>query len=148
MSQAVGYSDLDGLYPEEFALSLVRVCSPCDHTHIKDGHEVRCKKPGKCPIDKGWNTQATRRYANGADRESHLRSMVKHLNSGGNIGWAVPEGTLVLDADTPEAVAFLDRALPDAPMQESRPGRAHFVVRIPEDMEIAARTNGDPYCDL
>jgi uncharacterized protein (DUF927 family) len=81
------------------------------------------------------------RWRSGHGREQRLHEITTHLESGGNVGLAIPPGVVVLDADTPEAVAFLNAALPDAPMQESRPGRAHFAVRVPLDASINATVN-------
>ena len=127
---------LDDLYPGALALLLIRVCPPHPHAH----RDESCETPGKRALDSDWNARALERFANGGDRDTHLRVILSHLKSGGNLGLAIPTGILALDADSPAAVAFLDRALPEAPMQESRPGHAHFLVAVPHGVEIPART--------
>ena len=66
--------------------------------------------------------------------EDHLSEMARHIDSGGNIGLAIPPNTLVLDADTTEAVQWLERhpAFEDAPSQETRKGR-HYMVLAPAE---------------
>ena len=95
---------------------------------IKLGHR------SKVPVESEWNERAEERAANvsrlaDADQvaalEEHLTAMARHVESGGNLGLAIPPRTLVLDADTPEAVRWLERhpALEDGPSQQTRKGR-------------------------
>lgn len=126
-------ADLSEHYPGRWALLLIAVCSP-DGPHAH--HGAACLSPGKRPLAGDWNARAVARWERGDGRDEHLRDAAAHVGRGGNLGLVVPRGVLVLDADTPDAVAMLDRAIPDAPMQESRSGRAHFVVRVPLDAAI------------
>jgi len=123
-------TDLATLYPSRLALLLVPLCSPArPHSH----GATPCTAPGKVPFARGWAADAVVRYEDPeADTAEHLARMAAHLAGGGNVGWVVPPGTLVLDADTLEAVAHLEARLPEGPSQESRPGRGHYLVRAPE----------------
>ncbi len=131
----------EALYPDRLAFLLTPLCSPAKpHEH----RGASCAHPGKVPQVAGWNAEAVARWqASGADRDAHVDAIARHVASGGNVGWCVPPGVLVLDADTIEAVAWLDCALPDAPMQESRVGRAHFVVAVPPDLAINATVKAE-----
>ncbi|MCH7643405.1 MAG: DUF3987 domain-containing protein [Myxococcales bacterium] len=93
----------------------------------------------KFPREEEWGKRAIERYENGSDRETHLEKIKGHVKFGGNVGLVVPPGVVVLDADTPEAVAWLKAALPDAPHQESSPGHAHFVCRTPPGVRFSNR---------
>lgn len=127
---------LSDLYPGRLANLLVHLCFPARlHRH----REESCGSPGKVPLPPGWNAQALARWRNGEDVALVCEQAARHLASGGNVGWVVPPGLVVLDADSAEAVTWLHTALPDAPYQESRVGRGHFVVRAPSEIEIQAR---------
>jgi hypothetical protein len=111
---------LSELYPARWALALIAV-----------------KPRSKTPLRNDWNGEAAERWRNGADRDAHIERAAAWLNHGGNVGLALPVGVVALDADNPEARAWLDAALPDSPMQETANG-AHFLVRVPTDAEIRA----------
>lgn len=137
---------LDVLYPGPLALLLAPLCAPTrPHQHKgRDGVARGCANPGKRPLSSGWNAEAVERWrAADADRGAHVDAIARHVGGDGNCGWVVPPGVLVLDADTAEAVTWLDLAIPDAPMQESRPGRAHFVVKVPRDLTINATVKAE-----
>lgn len=139
MAAAVGGADqrdlLSDLYPGRLALLLVPLCVPTPHAH----KGVACQHPGKVPLEPGWNGDATARFNAGTGREAHLDRIAKHLAAGRNVGWAVPEGVLVLDGDRPASTAFLASVLEDAPAQQSRAGRGHFVVRAPVGLALKAK---------
>lgn len=111
---------LEELYPDRWALALIAV-----------------ERRGKVPLKPDWNGTAAERWRNGADRSAHLERAAGRLAKGGNLGLALPPGVVAPDADTPEAVAWLDTALPDAPTQRTAKG-AHFLARVPESAEIRA----------
>lgn len=104
---------------------------------VKLGH--RSKKP----IEDGWNDAARERgarvsrLATADERRAalavHVEAMARHVGIGGNVGLAIPDGVLVVDADSAEAVAFLESldAFADAPAQATRRGR-HYVMAAPE----------------
>jgi len=123
------------LYPGDLALGLLPLCAPRCEIH----HGAPCSSPGKRPLDAGWTAAAAARWADAdGDADRWRARIADHAARGGNIGWCPPKRVLVLDADTPEAVAYLERALPDAPMQETASG-AHYVVRLPEGVTVPAR---------
>jgi len=129
---------LDALYPGRLALLLVPLCEPAPHQHKdREGNAHECTSPGKQPLGAAWNARAVERWHSRVERDAHLEEIAHHAALGGNIGWTVPPGVLVLDGDTAAAVAWLDAALPDAPMQATAKG-AHFVVSVPADLEINA----------
>jgi putative DNA primase/helicase len=127
---------LDELYPGRWALRLVRLCSPKDF-HKHGGRP--CTSPGKVPVERDWVAQADRRSEADADREAHLARIAAHVSCGGNVGLALPRGAVALDADTEQATAWLDTALPDAPQQQTRRG-GHFLVRVPDSVVSKNRT--------
>ncbi|MEB2346932.1 MAG: AAA family ATPase [Deltaproteobacteria bacterium] len=124
------------LYPGDVALGLLELCGPRCDIH----HGAACTAPGKRPLASGWTAEAAARWADpDADPERWRARMADHLARGGNIGWCPPARVLVLDADTREAVAYLARALPDAPVQATAHG-AHYVVWLPDGVTVSART--------
>jgi hypothetical protein len=138
---------LGDLYPGRLALALIPVCQGEPHQH----GSAPCANIGKQPLERAWNTAAAARFESDTGREQHLERVAHHLANGRNCGWAVPDGVLVLDADDANAVGWLDRALPDAPLQRTRAG-AHFVVKAPDGLEIRAEVKikiADTFeCDL
>ena len=96
---------------------------------------VRLESRGKKPIDTGWNKQAAENWSNQIDPSPVLSAVSEHIDAGGNVGWAVPPGLLVLDADDAASASWLAEALPDAPRQRSRKG-AHFVVKAPAGIDF------------
>jgi putative DNA primase/helicase len=91
----------------------------------------------KNPIEAGWNQGALSRWHGGdsAVNESRWAEIRAHCEQGRNIGLCLPPGLVALDADTSEATAWLDKALPDVPMQVTSRG-AHFLCRVPDELEI------------
>lgn len=140
MSAATPHRDevrelLAEMYPGASALGLLPLCGPRCEIHF----EKRCEHPGKVPTSRGWTADARERWADpDADAETWRARIADHLSRGGNTGWCPPDRGLVLDADTPASVAYLERALPDAPAQDTARG-AHYVVRLPEGVELPAR---------
>jgi AAA domain/Bifunctional DNA primase/polymerase, N-terminal/Primase C terminal 1 (PriCT-1) len=107
----VAAANLDALYPDRWAALLIAV-----------GTDKR-------PLAQGWNTRAIERWSNSGASENLMRA-AQWVASGGNLGLVAPPGCIVLDADTPDAVALLAQWLPDAtPMQETARG-AHFLLRV------------------
>ncbi len=127
---------LDELYPGRWAQRLVPLCSR-DDAHQHGGQT--CKSPGKVPVERGWPFQADRLYRSDSERDSHLTRIADHVDRGGNVGLALPRSVVALDADTEEAAAWLDTALPDAPYQQTQRG-AHFLVSIPDGAVLKNRT--------
>ena len=132
MSNAAELTDcLDGLYPGRTALLLIPLCTPKPHKHGGDP----CEHRGKVPIEREWNAKAIKRAGNNTDRDKHLAKLGSHLARGGNIGLVIPPGALVLDGDDARATAYLDCALPDAPLQATARG-GHFAVAVPAGLDI------------
>lgn len=96
---------------------------------------VRLARRDKRPLDQGWNRQAEEAWSNQIDPTPILASIAEHIDAGGNVGWAVPPGLLVLDADDETSAGWLAQALPDAPRQRSKKG-AHFVVQAPAGVDF------------
>jgi hypothetical protein len=96
---------------------------------------VRLQSHDKKPIDQGWNRQAAENWSNQIDPAPVLASLAEHIDAGGNVGWAIPPGILVLDADDATSAAWITQALPDAPRQRSRKG-VHVVVRAPAGVDL------------
>ena len=115
---------------------LIPVCSPfMPHKHRED-----CTAPGKVPIEAAWNHKAQERAAAGGDVNLRLAQLEKHLDTGGNVGLALPPGIIVLDADSFEAAAWLVDRYPNAPFQRTNSG-GHSVFRYDSNRRnIAART--------
>jgi len=127
---------IDAHYPGATALGLLPLCGPHCGGHSGDP----CGAPGKRPLDARWQGAAAQRWADtDTDAESWRARIADHVARGGNVGWCPPAGVLVLDADTPESVAYLEHALPDAPVQDTARG-AHYVVRVPVDLALRARS--------
>lgn len=125
---------LDGLYPGPLALLLIPVCQPrIGHTH---GGQL-CTSPGKRPLGRGWNSDAVERYQNDSDRDAHLARIASHVAEGGNVGWVVSPGVLVLDCDSAASTAWIAQTIPDAPVQRTNSG-AHFFVKPPVGIEMNA----------
>jgi len=117
---------LDECYPGDLALLLIPVSGP------QGG-----KGGGKRPLEKGWNEKAMARFEAGEGRDEHLAMIVGHVSQGENVGWVVPAGALVLDADDERSVEYLDAVLPEAPKQRTRSG-AHYLIQPPEGIEVRA----------
>lgn len=100
---------------------------------------VRLQPHEKKPIDMGWNKQAAENWSNQIDPAPVLSSIASHIDAGGNVGWAIPPGLLVLDADDAQSAAWVTEALPDAPRQRSRKG-VHVVVRAPKGVDLRQLT--------
>lgn len=96
---------------------------------------VRLQPREKKPLDLGWNRQAAENWSNQIDPAPVLSSIAAHVDAGGNVGWAVPPGLLVLDADDAQSASWLVEALPDAPRQRSSKG-VHVVVRAPAGVDL------------
>lgn len=96
---------------------------------------IRLRARDKRPIDSGWNVQAVENYTNQIDPGPIIDSIAKHVDAGGNVGWAIPPGLLVLDADNEASAAWLCQALPDAPRQRTAKG-CHVVVREPKGVDL------------
>lgn len=96
---------------------------------------IRLRARDKRPIDSGWNVQAAENYTNQIDPGPIIDSIAAHVDAGGNVGWAVPPGLLVLDADNEASAAWLCQALPDAPRQRTAKG-CHVVVREPRGVDL------------
>jgi hypothetical protein len=112
------------LYPGRWASLLVELCAPAGpHKH----REGACTTPGKRPLAKGWHTKAVERWRAGPPSEDRLRALAAHLERGGNLGLAIPPGVVGLDADTPEASAWLAAALEDGPAQSTARGGHHLA---------------------
>lgn len=128
---------LGSLYAGELALWLIAVCgASCDGRAHGRSH---CEHAGKTPLDAKWNAAAAARAARGlAERGAWIDSLAQHVARGGNVGLAVPDDLIVLDADSAAARAWLEGALPDAPMQETAKG-AHFVARAAPGADVKAR---------
>ena len=120
---------LSKAYPGRTSLLLLPVCGP-EEGHRHNGEA--CTRPGKRPVaGKGWNATAVNRYRNGANPEAHIAAISSHVVSGGNVGWAIPPGIAVLDADSFKADDWLNRYLPNGhPYQKTAKG-GHHVLRIP-----------------
>lgn len=126
-------------------LDLLRipVCPPSTSPHLHWGKECECPSPGKAALESNWNGKALKRYENGADRDAHNQKIAAHVEAGGNVGWVVPPGVVVLDADTEEAAAWVERCCPNAPRQQTSRG-AHFVFKIPADLRLTNRAELAP----
>ncbi len=96
---------------------------------------VRLQSRDKRPIDQGWNRQAAEAWANQIDPAPIVSALAAHIDAGGNVGWAVPPGLLVLDADDETSAGWLCEVLPDAPRQRSRKG-VHLVVKAPAGVDL------------
>jgi len=125
---------LRALYPMPWAPALIPLCGSAPHAHRGEC----CGSPGKRPTEKRWTTCARERFERGESAD--LDALGRHLASGGNVALAVPPGVLVLDADSPEAVAALETMLADAPMQTTRRG-AHFAMRAPAGLALTNTTH-------
>jgi len=118
-------------YPGQWPLLLLPLCAPKPHRH---GAKA-CTCPGKRPTQSNWGKQAHARLANGADPDAHLEAMARHVAAGRNVGLGVPVGAVVLDADTPAAVDWLEKRVGKAPRQDTAKG-AHFWLRLPVNVEL------------
>lgn len=101
---------------------------------------IRLQTRGKKPIDAGWNRQAAEHWSNQIDPGPVLAAVAEHIDAGGNVGWAIPPGLLVLDADDATSAAWIVEALPDAPRQRSRKG-CHVVVQAPPGVDLRQVTS-------
>lgn len=134
-------AEIEQLYPGDSALLLHSLCTPhIEHEH--SGQSCKLRQRGKVPIRTKWNEKALERWKvrETLDRGVPIIAASHHLAAGGNIGWVVPPGFLVLDCDTHEVtgwvVAELMPLLGQFPHQISQPGRAHFLVRLPSSLDI------------
>lgn len=123
------------LYPGQDALLLVPLCSPAeDHRHKGEP----CQTPGKVPVEGAWTKAALKRYSQpGVGIDAHLNRITEHIVKGGNVGWCVRPGTLVIDADSLPAMEAMALALEDCQVQRTAKG-AHFLVE--GDDALSART--------
>ena len=96
---------------------------------------IRLRSRSKAPLDSGWNLQAVENFTNQIDPGPVVDSVAAHVDRGGNVGWAIPPGILVLDADTPESAAWLSETFPDAPRQRTSKG-CHVVVLEPKGVDL------------
>lgn len=101
---------------------------------------VRLQAREKKPIDAGWNRQAAENWMNQIDPAPVLASIAEHIDAGGNVGWAIPPGLLVLDADDATSAGWIVEALPEAPRQRSRKG-CHVVVQAPRGVDLRQVTS-------
>ena len=122
-SEQVARRILD-LYGARWTLALVRLSEP-----DADGDDA-----GKAVLDTGWKDVAARRRSKRINAERVAESMADHVASGGNIGLVVPAGIVVVDCDSPEAVARLDN-LDSAPVQCTARGK-HFWFRVPMGLNV------------
>lgn len=99
---------------------------------------IRLRHRAKIPLDPGWNDRAVENYTNQIDPNPIYETMARHLHAGGNIGWAVPPGLLILDADDELSAAWLRKAMPDAPCQKTSKG-CHIVVKAPPGVDLSQR---------
>lgn len=153
-------TELARLYPGPSSLLLIRLCKPHE-AHEHGGGP--CTQPGKVPLSKGWNTGAIERYtgalfAQEDDTTSHITAAASWLAQGGNVGWVIPPGFLVLDCDSPDTTewaaeqlgekqAILGRADARYPAQQSQPGRMHFLVRLPSALELNLGNQASRYLE-
>ena len=109
---------------------------------LHDSRSYKCK----APMELGWVEAVQARveeYKRASAPEclrlvrERVREIAEHVARGGNVGLAVARGVLVLDADTPEAVEWLEARLPDAPCQLTKNGR-HYWSRLPSGIEVPA----------
>ena len=122
------------IYPSQWWPWLIPVCSPIT-PHQHGGSD--CTGAGKIPIEKGWNKKAAER-AEYCDIEPRLTFLEQHLDSGGNVGLALPPGIVVLDADDPKSAAWLVARYPDSPFQRTNAGGHAVFTYDPEHREISA----------
>lgn len=54
-----------------------------------------------------------------------------HIGGGGNVGWCVPDGLVVIDADDEVAVRYFEEQLAEFPAQRTGRGM-HYLGRLPE----------------
>ena len=112
-----------------WCLQLLPLCSP-DHD---------CASPGKIPHLTDWQNLPAERRKTGRSPESIADEVMVKLRRGHNLGLAVPAGVVVIDADTPDAKAFLADLAPDeAPMNETANG-IHVWCRQPRGLEVGNR---------
>lgn len=99
---------------------------------------IRLRARDKKPIDSGWNVQAVENFTDQIDPTPIYETLARHIDNGGNIGWAIPPGVLVLDADDERSAVWLREALPDAPCQATSKG-CHVVVQAPRGLDLSQR---------
>ena len=80
-------------------------------------------------------SQAAENFTNQIDPGPVLAAIAEHVDRGGNVGWAIPPGVLVLDADNEESAAWVAETFPDAPRQRTRNG-CHVVVKEPKGIDL------------
>lgn len=98
---------------------------------------VRLARGAKTPIDRGFNSEAARRWTEGAPAEWRA-TIVRHLETGGNVGMVPPPGVVVIDCDNQTAVDFIrGYALVDTPWVRRTESSAHFWFRY--QLPAAAR---------
>ncbi len=100
---------------------------------------IRLRSRDKRPLDSEWNTRATENYVNKIDPSEIVAAVARHLDEGGNVGWAIPPGVLVLDADNATSAEWVTRAFPDAPRQRTAKG-CHVVVQAPKEVDLKQTT--------
>lgn len=113
---------LDRRFPGRLALLLIAV----------EAAMLGDEASGKRPIGAEFNKKAVARFESGVGRDEHIAQIAEHLKSGGNVGWVVAPGALVLDVDDDQSVAWLSERLPDTPRQKTRDGRMHFFLKAPD----------------
>jgi hypothetical protein len=119
-------NDLFDEYGPEWSFQLIPLCGP----------QHGCAHPGKTPHLHEWNKLPEKRRAQRRTPKSVAAEMAEHFARGGNIGFAVPRGAIVLDADSTESRAFLASASPDTtPCQETARG-AHFVYGLRDGLDF------------
>jgi hypothetical protein len=102
-------------------LYLIPLCTPRPHQHNRED----CTAAGKRPLPHQWQRLPTLRRSRGVTPERVAREMAQHILRGGNIGLVIPDGWIVLDADTPEADALLASMLD---LRQGTASGAHYPV--------------------
>ena len=90
---------------------------------------VRLGRGTKIPIDKGFNSEAARRWENGAPPDWR-QQITQHIVAGGNVGMVPPPGVVVIDCDNEIAVEMArGYAHVDTPWARRTEKSAHFWFR-------------------
>lgn len=98
---------------------------------------VRLDRENKTPRHRGWNERALKQYERAAagafDFELGRQQAQRWLEEEDAIGLCPPEGVLVVDCDSVEAVEWMESLAPDGtPIQKRHEGSAHFYFRYSE----------------
>jgi len=126
-------SKLTAFYPAWALLYLVRVCTPqVSHYH---GGKACTRQRGKVPTP-GWPDAALR-----SDSEllAFFAKIDSDLESGHNLALRVPDGAIVLDADSTGAAIELSRAVDDGVCVQITPKGLHSIHRYNNEVASTAR---------